>query len=65
MFAKLEAANYPIREISTLSESEEAIELAAVLVPSTAEPGELDAVIERLKQSPVIKSATWTVETTA
>src|ERR1700722_17457347 len=65
LFAKLESANYPIREIETLSESDDQVELAAIIVPTTAEPAELDAVIEALKLSPVIKSATWTVGTTA
>jgi len=65
LFTVLEAASYPIREIDTLSEGEDQIELAADLVPTTAEPAELDAVIARLKQSKVVKSATWTVATTA
>jgi len=34
-------------------------------VPTTAEPAELDAVVARLKQSEMVKSATWTVATTA
>jgi putative Mg2+ transporter-C (MgtC) family protein len=65
LFAELEAANYPIREIATLSESEDQVGLAAIVVPTTAEPAELDAVVAALKRSAVIKSATWTVETTA
>jgi putative Mg2+ transporter-C (MgtC) family protein len=64
LFAKLEAANYPIREIETLSEGDDQIELAATLVPTSADPGELDAVIVSLKQSDAIRSATWTVGTT-
>jgi putative Mg2+ transporter-C (MgtC) family protein len=65
LFAQLEAANYPIREIDTLSESEDVVELAATLVPTAVDPTELDAVVISLKRSPVIKSATWTVATTA
>jgi putative Mg2+ transporter-C (MgtC) family protein len=61
----LEAANYPIREIETASESDDTVELAAILVPTTASPKELDAAIASLKRSPIIKSATWTVGTTA
>ncbi len=38
----LSRANYPIREIDALSESEEQVELAARLVPTTADPEELD-----------------------
>ena len=63
LFAKLEAANYPIREIETISAGEGVIELAADLVPTTAEPSELDAVVTSLKRSAAIRSATWTVST--
>jgi putative Mg2+ transporter-C (MgtC) family protein len=65
LYVRLEAANYPIREIETLSEGDDQVELAADLVPTTVEPAELDAVISSLKQSAKIKSATWTVATTA
>jgi len=65
LFAQLEAANYPIREIDTLSEGDDQVELAAVLVPTTAEPVELNAVVTAPKRSALIKSATWTVGTTA
>jgi putative Mg2+ transporter-C (MgtC) family protein len=63
LFAKLEAANYPIREIETISAGAGVIELAADLVPTTAEPSELDAVVTSLKRSAAIRSATWTVST--
>lgn len=62
--AELEALNYPIRDIEVLSESEEQVELAAVLVPTTAEPDELDRAVLSLEQQPGIRSATWTVSTT-
>jgi putative Mg2+ transporter-C (MgtC) family protein len=65
LFAKLEGANYPIREIETISEGEDQVELAASLVPTAAEPAELDAVVAALKQTAFIKSATWAVATTA
>jgi putative Mg2+ transporter-C (MgtC) family protein len=65
LFAKLEGANYPIREIETISEGEDQVELAASLVPTAAEPAELDAVVVALKQTAFIKSATWAVATTA
>jgi len=65
LFSALESANYPIREIETLSASDDTVELAAILVPTTAEPNELDAVITILKKASAIKSATWTVGTTA
>jgi putative Mg2+ transporter-C (MgtC) family protein len=65
LFARLEEANYPIREVDTLSEGDDQVELAADLVPTSVDPGELDEVVASLKQSPLIKSATWTVGTTA
>ncbi|MCW8309611.1 hypothetical protein AruPA_21660 [Acidiphilium sp. PA] len=48
LFAELEAAHYPIREIEILSDSEEMVELAATLVPTNAKPEELDAVVTAL-----------------
>ena len=61
----LSNVNYPIREITTLSESEEQIELAATLVPTTAQSRDLDQVVAQLEALPLIRSATWTVGTTA
>lgn len=61
----LSRASYPIREIEALSESENQIELAAKLVPTTADPDELDQVVAELNRSPVVRSATWTVGTAA
>jgi putative Mg2+ transporter-C (MgtC) family protein len=60
---ELEQRQYPIREIETLSESPELIELAATLVPTTANPDELDAVTRHLERHDGIESATWTVST--
>jgi putative Mg2+ transporter-C (MgtC) family protein len=63
LFEELEQRHYPIREIETLSEGEERIELAATLVPSSANPDELDAVTRHLERHDAIESATWTVST--
>ena len=65
LFAKLEAADYPIREIETFADGEDQVELSAHLVPTTADPTELDAVVNALRQSGLVKSASWTVTTTA
>lgn len=65
LYAVLEAAHYPIREIETESETEDQVELTATLQPITAKPEELDAVITALKHATLVKSATWTVETEA
>jgi len=55
--------HYPIRGIETLSEGDEQIELAATLVPTSAEPDVLDGIVKRLEQRETIESATWTVST--
>lgn len=61
--AELSGASYPIREVETLNSGEDWVELAATLVPTTAEPAELDAVVAALERSSHVRSATWTVET--
>ncbi len=63
--AELDRATYPVREVETLSETEGQVELAAVLVPSTADEAELDAVVVALERSPLVLSATWSVAATA
>jgi putative Mg2+ transporter-C (MgtC) family protein len=60
---ELEQRSYPIRDVETLSEGEELIELAATLVPTTANPDDLDAVTRHLERHDAIESATWTVST--
>ena len=60
----LSRASYPIREIEALSESEDQVELAATLVPTTADRAELDQVVIQLESSSLVRSATWTVGTT-
>lgn len=63
LFEELEQRHYPIRDIETLSEGEDFIELAATLVPATANSEELDAVTRHLERHKSIESATWTVST--
>ena len=63
--AELDRASYPIREIRTLSENKEQVELEAILVPTTAKDIELDAVVTALEASPLVLSATWSVEATS
>ncbi|WP_341210877.1 MgtC/SapB family protein [Sphingomonas paucimobilis] len=64
LFEELERHHYPIREIETLSDTEELVELAAALVPTSADPAELDRVVSHLERSSSVASATWTVSTT-
>lgn len=63
--AELDRASYPVREVETLSDNDEQVELAAILVPTTADEVELDAVVAALERSSLIQSATWSVETTS
>ena len=63
LFELLERRDYPIREIETLSEGDRQVELAASLVPTTADPRDLDAIVEQLMKQEAIESATWTVST--
>ena len=63
--AELDRASYPVREVKTLSETDAQVELAAVLVPMTAVEAELDAVATALENSPLVLSATWSVEATS
>ena len=60
---ELEKRHYPIREIETISDREDLTELAATLVPTTADPDELDAATRHLERHDAIESATWTVST--
>ena len=65
LFEELERLHYPIREIETLSESDDTVELAAILVPTSANPADLDAIADHLARHTGVKSATWTVSTTS
>ena len=65
LFEELERHDYPIRDIETLSENDDLVELAASLVPTSADHAELDLVTEHLARSPDVISATWTVSTTS
>lgn len=60
---ELEFHHYPIREIEVLSEGDEVVELAAVLLPSSANSDDLDAITGHLERHGAIDTATWTVST--
>ena len=63
LFEELERHHYPIREVETLSEGDDVVELAAILVPTTAKTQDLDAITAHLERHQNIESATWTVST--
>jgi putative Mg2+ transporter-C (MgtC) family protein len=63
LFSELEGAHYPIQDIETLSEGEEQVELAAILVSNTVEAKALDTIVHNLETHEFVESATWTVST--
>jgi len=65
LYEELERHHYPVREIETLSKGEDLVELAAILVPTTANHDDLDAITAHLERHDNIESATWTVSATS
>ena len=61
LLEKLEAANYPVREIDVAERGEDNAEIVATLVSQSIEPDELDAVIAGLANTPGVRHATWNV----
>ena len=57
--AELTRASYPVRDVQALT-GVSLVELIAALVPITADPAELDAVVMALEASPKVHTATWT-----
>lgn len=64
MTEALEAADYPVQSIDVLTETDDSIELAATLIPTTADAEVLDRVCERLNALSQLEAATWTISTT-
>ena len=62
--AELERFHYPVREVELISDNEDVVELAAVLVPTTAAPADLDSIVVHLAGHTEIDSATWSVSAT-
>ena len=63
--AELGRANLPIREVEILSTTDGQVELAAVLVPVDIAAAELDQVVAALERSSLVRTATWSAETTS
>lgn len=61
----LSGAGYPVRNVETLTETESGVELAATVIPTSANPAELDQVVAALERSTKVRSATWTVSAIA
>jgi putative Mg2+ transporter-C (MgtC) family protein len=65
LYEELERYHYPVRDVEVVSEGDEIVELAATLVPTTANAEDLDAITKHLKAHAGIEDATWTVSTTS
>jgi putative Mg2+ transporter-C (MgtC) family protein len=63
LLEKLEAANYPVRDVNVVSRSEDNTEIVATLASLSIEPGELDAVVASLTALPGVRHAGWNIRT--
>jgi putative Mg2+ transporter-C (MgtC) family protein len=61
---QLEAAHYPPKDIEVTEREQSEVELIAVLVGTSADPDELDAVVSRLKAHAPVETASWSLRTT-
>ena len=59
LLEKLEAANYPVRDIDVTYRTSDTAEIVATLVSQSIEPEELDAVVAGLAGQPGVRHATW------
>jgi putative Mg2+ transporter-C (MgtC) family protein len=60
---KLAAANYPVSEIEEIDRPDGLTELVAVLMSTSVDSKELDAVVNVLSTQPRVRHATWSVRT--
>lgn len=57
---RLEAANYPLRDVDVLERGEDQVELVATLAATSVEPHELDKVALQMEKAAGVTYATWT-----
>lgn len=55
----LEAAQYPVSDITTIERSEDVVDIVARLVSTAVDRKELDHVVEKLERLPAVSHATW------
>jgi len=58
---ELEAASYPVNDVSVEERGEDAAEIVAMLISTAVESKELDAVADKLSRLPGVHHASWTV----
>jgi len=61
METQLEAVQLPVRSIAVLSRPPDTVELVATLMVHAADPAELDQAVVRLRATPFVTHASWTV----
>ena len=61
--SQLESTNYPFQNIEIVERERDVIELVATLVGSPADPHELDGIVSRIEQDPIVQSASWNLRT--
>ena len=59
----LEAAHYPVREVTVEERGATESELIAELVPNTIDTAEIEAAIRRIEASDLVSQASWTSAT--
>lgn len=60
---KLEAAQYPVSDVTVIDRADGVVEVVAALVSTAVEAKELDAIAIDLARSPGVRHATWDVST--
>lgn len=60
----LEAAQYPVSDITTVERGEDTVEIVAKLISTAVDRKELDQVVDRLARLPAVGHATWESSTT-
>jgi putative Mg2+ transporter-C (MgtC) family protein len=59
-----EAASYPLQGVEIIERDDDEVELVARLLGTGANPDELDQIVARLKSSPLVHTASWSLRTT-
>jgi putative Mg2+ transporter-C (MgtC) family protein len=59
-----EAADYPVRDVAVRPFGPAEVEIEAVLLPTSVDGEQLDALAEKLRQAPFISQAFWSPSTT-
>jgi putative Mg2+ transporter-C (MgtC) family protein len=60
---ELKRANYPLQDMEVIEREQGGTELVATLLGSTADPQELNAIVMRLDDNPLVENASWNLRT--